>query len=74
MESEANAISNDFKKEVMSMMLYDEIEDYYSGELLQRFKLVDTKELKIQLYKAFSTLGIAKDSKEANRFACSKDR
>lgn len=65
LESEANAISNDFKKEVMSMMLYDEKEDYYSGELLQRFRLVDTKELKIQLYKAFSTLGIAKDSKEA---------
>lgn len=65
LESEANAISNDFKKEVMSMMLYDDKEDYYSGDFLQRFRLVDTKELKFQLYKAFSTLGIAKDSKEA---------
>lgn len=65
LESDANKISNDFKKEVMSMMLYDEKEDNITPELLYKFRLGDINDLKIQLYKAFSTLGIAKDSKDA---------
>lgn len=65
LESEANAISNDFKKEVMSMMLYDEKEDSYSHDSLQEYRLVDTEQLKVQLYKAFNTLGIVKDRSEA---------
>lgn len=65
LESEANAISNDFKKEVMSMMLYDEKEDNLTTELFDKFKQRNISDLRIQLFKAFKALGITKDRKEA---------
>lgn len=65
LESEANTISNDFKKEVMSMMLYDEKEDNLTPELFDKFKQRNISDLRIQLFKAFKALGIAKDRKEA---------
>lgn len=65
LESDANTISNDFKKEVMSMMLYDEKEDNLTPELFDKFKEWNISDLRIQLFKAFKALGIAKDRKEA---------
>lgn len=65
LESEANTISNDFKKEVMSMMLYDENMDEISNKINFNYSLQDTDDLRIQLYKAFSAMGIARDRKDA---------
>lgn len=65
LESEANTISNDFKKEVMSMMLYDENMDEISNKINFNYSLQDTDDLRIQLYKAFSAMGIARNRKDA---------
>lgn len=65
LESEANTISNDFKKEVMSMMLFDEKEDNLTPDLFEKFNHRNTSDLRIQLFKAFNALGIARDRKEA---------
>jgi predicted ATP-binding protein involved in virulence len=74
LESEANTISNDFKKEVMSMMLYDENMDGISNEIKFNYSLQDTDGLKNQLYKAFSAMGVAKDKKDAIEMHVSKIR
>lgn len=65
LESEANAISNDFKKEVMSMMLYNEKMDGYGSHIQLNMEIQNTDELKKQLYKAFSAMGIARDKKNS---------
>lgn len=65
LESEANAISNDFKKKVMSMMLYDENMDLYSNDVSLDFRLQDTDKLRVQLYKAFGEMGIARNKRES---------
>lgn len=64
LESEANAISSDFKKEVMSMMLYHEKIDGYKNEYVLNLKNLDISDLKKQLYKAFNAMGIARDQKD----------
>lgn len=64
LESEANAISSDFKKEVMSMMLYHEKIDGYKNEYELNLKNLDISDLKKQLYKAFNAMGIARDQKD----------
>lgn len=62
LETEANTISNDFKKEVMAMMLYNPNIDSYNNDILKDLSTVDINDLRKQLYKAFSTLGIAKEN------------
>lgn len=74
LESEANAISNEFKKEVMSMMLYDENMDYYSNDVILNFREQDTDQLRKQLYKAFNAMGIAKYQKDSIENHISKIR
>lgn len=74
LESEANAISNEFKKEVMAMMLYDENMDYYSNDVIRSFREQDTDQLRAQLYKAFSAMGIAKSQKDSIEKHISKMR
>lgn len=64
LESEANVISNDFKKEVMSMMLYNETIDGYKNGYKLNVKDLDINDLKKQLYKAFNAMGIAKNQKD----------
>lgn len=65
LETEANTISNDFKKEVMAMMLYDPNIDSYNNDILKDLSTVDINDLKNQLFKAFSTLGIAKENRSS---------
>lgn len=74
LESEANAISNEFKKEVMAMMLYDENMDYYSNDVISNFREQDTDQLKKQLYKAFNAMGIARYQKDSIENHISKIR
>lgn len=74
LESEANAISNEFKKEVMAMMLYDENMDYFSNDVILNFREQDTDQLRKQLYKAFNAMGIAKYQKDSIENHISKIR
>ena len=56
------------------MMLYDEKTDRYNNEYKLNVNIQDIDELKKQLYKAFSALGIARNQKEAIDMHISKMR
>lgn len=61
LDSEANKISNKFKEDVLSLMLYNEEFDSYSQKTLARFSDVDTALMQKDLFRAFSALGLAQD-------------
>lgn len=64
LESEANAIANDFKKNVLSLMLYNQEFDTYNNDVINQFRLLDTKQLQTDLFRAFNTLGVAREKRD----------
>ena len=61
LEAEANKVSNKFKEDVLSLMLYNETMDKFSSEMVAKFADVDTASMQADLFRAFSALGIARD-------------
>ena len=64
LESEANKSANKFKEEAISLMLYNDSVDIYKKEDIERVTSTDTDSMKKDLYKAFNTLGVAKNKSE----------
>lgn len=64
LESEANKSANKFKEDAISLMLYNDSVDIYKNEVIERVTSTDTNSMKKDLYKAFHTLGVAKDKSE----------
>ena len=65
LESEANKVSNKFKEDVLSLMLYNEEFDSYRGDMIDKFSMIDTQSMQTALFKAFSAMGIAHDKNPA---------
>lgn len=63
LESEANAISNDFKKEVMSMMLYDEKKITIAVNYFKDLDLLIRKSLKFNYTRLLVLLVLPKTVK-----------
>jgi ABC-type cobalamin/Fe3+-siderophores transport system ATPase subunit len=65
LESEVNKIANKFKEDVLSLMLYDEKADLFNIDIINRIKQVNTQQIQGDLYRAFSTLGVGRDKRDA---------
>lgn len=65
LESEANKVSNKFKEDVLSLMLYNEDVDLYRRDTLEQFSTIDTSSMQAALFKAFNAMGIAHDKTPA---------
>lgn len=61
LEAEANKVSNKFKEDVLSLMLYNEAMDMFSPDMVSKFADVDINAMQKDLFTAFNALGIAKD-------------
>lgn len=67
LESEANKVSNKFKEDVLSLMLYNEEFDSYNSEMVEKFASIDTNSMQAALYRAFNAMGLDQDKKTAIR-------
>ena len=65
LESEANKVSNKFKEDVLSLMLYNEEFDSYNREMVEKFSSIDTSSMQAALYRAFNAMGLDQDKKIA---------
>lgn len=63
LESELNKISDKFKEDVFSIMLYNKEYDCVDFNKFQTFQSIDSRQLKSELYRVFRKLGIVKDKK-----------
>lgn len=63
LESELNKISDKFKEDVFSIMLYNKEYDCVDFTKFQTFQSIDSRQLKSELYRVFRKLGIVKDKK-----------
>ena len=61
LESEANKSANKFKEDSLSLMLYNESVDVYKEDNLKQIITTDPDQMRMELYKAFNVLGVAKD-------------
>ena len=60
----ANNQLNAFKKDILSLMLYNPEYDTFDPDLVKKFESIDIKSMQQKLFRAFSNLGIVQDKDE----------